>query len=266
LLSPSQPTAALRARSPNSRAPARDALASDAESAAEESLSAHAKRALRTRVSAAAAAALDAGIASLQRLRKQAGGTQEAEGAADEDRPRQRNDRPGARCDAAAPAAEADPPAPRRRLRGFLIHFSVLLAGSMGGGALAYNLLATLLDRQSAESRRLEATLEKHLKSAATAREALEQAQAKRIEAEKKLEASAADYANSSAEKQKKLDEAENRLGTLLATERARNPPQPSPVRRASAGGKALPVKTGNCKVEGSNIAALKDCINDFYR
>jgi hypothetical protein len=263
-LSPSQPTAALRARPPNSRAPARDARTSDAEPAAEESVSAHAKRALRFRVSAAAVAALDAGIASLQRLRKQAGGAQEAEGATDEDRPRQRNERPGARRDAAAPAAEAEAQAPRRRLRGFLVYLSVLLAGGMGGGALTYNLCATLIERQSAQSRRMEATLAKHSKSAAAAQKELEQAQAKRVDAEKKLEASAADHAKSSAEKQKKLDEAENRLGTLLAAERARNPPQPSPVRRA--GGKALPVKTGNCKVEGSNIAALKDCINDFYR
>jgi hypothetical protein len=264
----------MRARSPNPRAPARDARTPAEEPAAEETLSAHARRALRARASAAATAVLDAGIGALQRLRKQAGGAQDADGAADEDRRRpgngrpndRPNDRPGGRRDAAAPSAQAVAPAPRRRLRAFLVYLSVLLAGGMGGGALGYNLLSKLLDRQSAESRRLQATLSKHSKSTAAARKELEQAQAKRIEAEKKLEASITEYAKSSAEKQKKLDETENRLATMLAGERARNPRQPSPVSRGSAGAKALPVKTGNCKVDGSNLSALKDCINDFYR
>lgn len=265
-MSTSQPTAALHARSPNPLAPARDARASTEERVAEESLSAHARRLLRARASAAATAVVDAGIATLQRLREKAGGAQHADGAADEDRRRPRDDRFGGRRDAAAPTAAVQAPAPKRRPRAFLVYLSVLVAGGMGGGALGYNLLAKLLDRQVAESRRLQATLSKHSKSAAAARKELENAQTRRIEAEKKLEASLADHAKSSAEKQAKLDEAESRLGTMLAAERARNPQPPLPVSRGSAGAKALPVKTGNCKVDKSNVSALKDCINDFYR
>jgi len=260
-LSPSQPTAA--ARSPNPRAPARDARASAEEPVAEETLSAHAKRALRTRISAAATAVLDAGIASLQHLRTQCGGAQAAD-EADEDRPRSRSDRPGGRRDAAAPAEEAQAPAPKRRLRAFLVYVSVLLAGGMGGGALGYDLLSRLLDRQSAESRRMEAAIAKHAKSAAAAQKELEQAQAKRVEAEKKLEVSLGEYAKSSAEVRNKLDAAESRLAPFLAAERARNPRQP--VSRGSARGKILPVKTGDCKADPGNLSALKDCINDFYR
>lgn len=266
----SQPSAATRAPVPNLHAPARNARASAEDPAAEESLLAHAKRVLRTRASAAASAALDAGIDSLRRLRKAAGGAQDADGASDEDRRRPRDDRPtdrpGGRRDAVAASAQAVAPAPRRRLLAFLVYLSVLLAGGMGGVALGYNLFSKLLDRQSAQNRRLQATLSKHSKSTAAARKELEIAQAKRIDAEKKLEASLTEFAKSSAGKQKKLDEAENRLATMLAAERARNPRQPPPVSRGSAGAKALPVKTGNCKADGNNISALKDCINDFYR
>jgi hypothetical protein len=257
---------------PNLRAPAHDARASAGERTAEESLCAHAWRLLRTRASNAATAVLDPGIAWLQRLRKAAGGAQGADGGSGEDRRRPRddgaNDRPGGRRDAAAPAAQGAAPAPKptRRLRAFLIYLSVLLAGGMGGGALAFNLFAKLLDRQSAESRRLQATLSKNAKSAAAAKKELELAQSKRIEAEKKLEASIAEHAKSSPEKQTKLDEAEHRPATMLAAERARDSRQPSAVSRDSAGGKALPVKTGNCKVDGNNSSALKDCINEFNR
>ena len=228
----SQPSAAMHAPAPNVPAPARDARAPAGERAAEESLWTHAKRALRTRAGAAATAVLDAGIASLQRLRKAAGGARDADGAADEDRRRPRddrpNDRPGGRRDAAAPSAQAVAPAPKptRRLLAFLIYLSVLLAGGMGGGALSFSLFAKLLDRQSAENRRVKATLSKNSKSTAADKKELELAQSKRIEAEKKLEASIAEHAKSSPEKQTKLDEAENRPATMLAAERARDPRQ----------------------------------------
>lgn len=262
----SQPVAAMGARSTSPRAAVRNARAAADERVAEESLSAHARRLLRARASAAATAILDAGIAWLQRLRKETGGAQYTDGAADEDRRRPRNDMLSGRRVAPATSAAAEAPAPKRHLSAFLVYLSVLLAGGMGGGALGYNLLAKLLDRQFTQNGRLHVTISKHFKSTAAARKQLEQAQAMRIEAEKKLEASLADYAKSSAEKQKQLDEAQSRLAAMLAADHARNPQQPSPVSRGRAGGKTLPAKTGNCKVDGRNVSALKDCINDFYR
>jgi hypothetical protein len=274
-LSTSQPTAAPHAGSPNSRGPssrgpnsrAPDARTSADEPAAEESLPAHAKRALRARVGAAATAVLDASIGSLQRLRTEIGGVQDAGGADEDDRRGSRQD--GGRRDAWVPAAAA--PAPRRRLRTFLVYASVLLAGGMGGVSLGYNLFSKLIDRQSAENRRLKTTLSKNSRSAVAAQIELEETQAKRIEAEKKLETTLAEYAKSSAENKKKLDEAENQLGMMLAaSEHTSGARTPSPAgrggTRSSAGGAALAAKTGNCKIDGNNPTALKDCILSFYR
>jgi hypothetical protein len=215
-----------------------------------------------------ATAVLDAGIALLQWLRKRAGGAQDANREADEDRPGSRRDRPGGRRDAAAPLAEAEAqaPKPKRRLRTLLVYLSVLLAGGMGGGVLAYDLLEELLDHQFAESERLEAMISKHSKSIATTQKNLEEAQAGRIEAEKKLEASLAEYTKSTAELQKKLDETEKRLETMPAAERASTAQGPSPVSRGSAARKAPPLKTGNCALSSGNIAALKGCIENFNR
>lgn len=247
------------------RAPARVAHASTEEPVAEESLWAHARRVLRSRVSAAATAVLDAGIALLQWLRKRAGGAQDPDAEAGEGRPRSRTDRPAGRRDAAAHSAEveaeAEAPKPRRRVRAFFVYLSILLAGGMGGGALAYDLLAKLLDRQAVESRRLEAAASKQAKAAATVQKKLE-------DAEKKLEVSLAEYTKSAAEKQKKLDEAEKRPVPILAAEGAGQAPRPSP---GSAGREPrppkTPLKTGDCTLVGSgNVAALKDCVADFNR
>jgi len=236
------------------------------EPVAEESLPAHARRLLRSRVSSAATAVLDAGIALLQRLRKAAGGTQDAQ--ADDGRPGARNGRPGGRHDdSALPVeTEAEAPKPKRRVRALLVYLCLLLAGGMGGGALAYNLLENLLNRQMAENRRIEAATAKQVKSAATTQKKLEEEQTLRIEAEKNLKESLADYAKSAAEKQKKLDEAEKQLATMLAAGRTRNVPQLSPAGSGRAGGKAHPPKAGNCTLNSNNIAALKDCIDDFNR
>lgn len=259
-MSTSKPSAAMRAPAPDPRA--RDARAPAEEPVAAESLFAHAKRALRSTVSGAATAVLDAGIGLLQRLRKAAGGARDAD--TDEGRPGSRKDMPGGRRDAAAP--EAETPKPKRRLRAFLIYLCVLLAGGIGGGAFAYDLLAELLDHQFAESRRLEAAITEQSQSAAAAQKKFEEAQAGRTEAEKKLEASLSDYTKSTAEKQKKLDETEKRLEAMLAAERARNPPPLSPASRGSAGSKTPPLKTGNCKLDQGNLTALKDCIDNFNR
>lgn len=251
----------MRAPAPDPRAPARDARSSAEKPVTEESLYAHAKRVMRSRIGAAVTAVLNPVIALLQRLHKVAGGAQDA--GTDEDRPRSRKDLPGGRRDAAAP--EAETPKPKRRRRAFLIYLCVLLAGGLGGGAFAYDLLEKLLDHQFAESRRLETAITEHSQSAATAQKNLEEAQAKRIEAEKKLEASLDEYTKSAAEKQKKLDETQKKLETMLAAERARNPPPAPSASRGSTGSKT-PLKTGDCALSPGNLTALKDCISDFNR
>lgn len=256
----------MRAPGPNSHGPARDVRASADDRVAEESLSAHAGRLVRRRASAAATAFLQAIIASLQRLHKAAGGAQDTDRTAEEDRRRPTNDMRGGQRDVAQPSAAAATPAPKRRLRSFLVYLSVLLAGGMGGAALGYNLLAKLLDRQFTQNGRLQVAISKHSKSAAATRKELESAQSRRIEAEKKLEAYLAEHAKTSAEKQKRLDEAENRLAAMLAAERAGNRQPHSPVSRNRAGGNPLPAKTGDCNVNGNNVSTLKDCINAHDR
>lgn len=264
------------------RAPARAPRAPAEESVAQESLYAHAKRLVRSRLSAMACGVLDPCIALLRRLRKRTGGAQDADAEAGEDRSRPRNARLGGGRDAAAPSdeAEAEAPKPKRRLLAYLIYFSVLLAGGMGGGALAYELLAKLLDRQATESRRLEAAISKQAKSVASnqkkleeaqtkraeAEKKLEEAQAKRIEAEKKLEASLND-SKAAAEKQKKLDEAVKLLESIRGADRSSNVPRSPPVSRSGGTERKLgPPKSGDCTLAAGNINALKDCVENFNR
>jgi hypothetical protein len=231
-------------------------------------LYAHAKRSFRSTLSAAVISVLDSGVAFLQALRRRAGDAQGANGEVEEDRLDAGNEGPGRRRAAAAPLAKvkAHAPKPKRRLRAFLVYLSVLLAGGMGGGILAYDLLRELLANQFAKSERLEAMISKYSMSAATTQQKLEEAQAKRIEAEKKLEASLAENTKSVAEKQKKLEEVEKQLDTLLAAERARNPQRPSLIIRANTARKAPQIKTGTCVMRSGDIAALKGCIEDFNR
>ena len=197
-------------------AASRTPRASAEEPTAEESLTAHAKRALRTRVRARITAVLDACIALLQRLRKKAGGVQDAEES--EDRPGSRRDRPRERQGSAAPdEAVAEVPKPRRRLRAFLIYLSVMLAGGMGGGALAYNQFQKQLALQLKESQRLEAALAKKTRPSAEIRKSFEEEQARRAEAEKKLASSLAEYSESTSDSYNLL---ENLLGQQLAETR----------------------------------------------
>lgn len=262
------------------RAPARAPRDQVEESAAEETLQHHANRLVRSRLSAAACAVLDPIIALLQRLRVGAGGAQDADANADEDSPRSRKGTPGggrAGVHAEEGEGEAEAPKPKRRLLTFLIYFSVLLAGGMAGGALAYELLAKLLDRQAAESRRVEAAALKQSKSVASnqkklddaqaklaeAEKKLEDAQAKRIEGEKNLEAALND-SKAAAEKQKKLDEAVKLLDSIRGPDRSSAAQRSPPV--SSSERKPRPLKSGDCTLAAGNVNALKDCVQNFNR
>jgi len=169
--------------------------ASDEAPIAEESLAAHAKRALRTRLRARITAVLDAGIAVLQKLRKQAGGGQGAEEG--EDRPGSRNDRPRQRQGAAAPQVEADAPKPKRRLRAFLIYVVLMLAGGLCGGALAYTQFQKQLGLQLEQSRGLEAALAKKTQPSAEALKTFEEELARRDKGEKKLASAFVEFTES---------------------------------------------------------------------
>lgn len=260
-------------------APARAPRAPAEESVGQESLYAHAKRLVRSRLSAMACGVLDPCIALLRGLRKRSGGAQDADAEDGEGRSRLRNARPGGGRDGAARSdeVEAVAPKPKRRLLAYLIYFSVLLAGGMGGGALAYELLAKLLDRQATESRRLEAAISKQSKSVGSNQKKLDEAQAKRVEAEKNLEEAQAKRveaekkleeflkdSKAATDKQKKLDEAVKLLESIRAADRssavARSPSAGSAERRPG------PLKSSDCVLVGGDVKALKDCVASFNR
>lgn len=203
-------------KTPPSPAASRTPRASAEEPAAEESLSAHAKRALLTRVRTRITAFLDTGIGLLQRLRKKAGGAQDPDEG--EDRAGARRDRPRERQGSATPdEAAAAVPKPKRRLRAFMIYVSVMLAGGMGGGALAYNQFQKQLAVQFKESQRLEAALAKKTRPSAEIRKSFEEEQARRAGAEKKMAAALAEYAESTADSYNLL---ESLLGQQIAESR----------------------------------------------
>lgn len=191
------------------------ARATDDAPTAEESLAAHARRALRARLCARTTAILDSGIALLQGLRKRAGGAQDAE--ADEAGPRSRQDRPRARREAAPPAAEAEAPRPKRRLRALLIQAALVLAGGLAGSTLAYTqLFQKQLDRQIAANRGLEAALAKKPQPGAETLKALGDELARRDQAEKKFTSALAEFSAS-------RDNAYTRLKSLLGQQFAEN-------------------------------------------
>lgn len=168
--------------------------ASDEAPTAEEGLAAHAKRALLTRLRVRVTAVLDAGIALLQKLRKKAGGGQGAE--EDKDRPGARNDRPRER-QGATPPVEAVASKPKRRLRAFLIYVGLMLAGGLGGGALAYTQFQKQVDLQLEESRGLEAALAKKTQPSAKTLKTFEEELVRRDKVEKKLAAALAEFTES---------------------------------------------------------------------
>lgn len=158
---------------------------------------------------------LDTGIAFLQRLRTKAGG--EPEKAEDsEDR---RGVRPEARRGASSVPAETpvEVPKPKRRLRALLIYFGVLLAGGIGGGALAYSQFQQQLDRVLSDSLRQEAALSKKIRPGAEIQKAFDNEQIQRAEAEKKLAASLAAYSAVTSSAHRQL---ESLLGEQVAANR----------------------------------------------
>lgn len=263
------------------RAPARAARAPADESAVEESLWQHAKRLMLARLVAMACDVLDPCIALLQRLRPRTGGAQGPDAQDEEDRSGPRKAGAGGGRDALVRAGagegedRVDAPKPKRRLFAFLIYLNVLLAGGMVGGALAYELLAKLLDRQATESRRIEAAMSKLSKSAASNQKKLDEAQAKRVDAEKKLEdakkkqidaekklEAALNDTKVAAEKQKKLNEAVKLLESIRGADRLNSVQRSAPASASER----RPTKSGNCTLAAGNISALKDCVEDFNR
>lgn len=293
--------------------------------AAEETLAAHARRALLARLRTRVTAALDAGIALLQGLREKTGGAQAA--GEDEDRPGARRDRSRERK-GSAPPVEAEAPRPHRRLRAVMLYLGLMLAGGLGGGALAYTqfqtqfdrqreasqereaalakktqpdatalktfeaellrrdqaekklasafaafsestdisytLLKNLLGQQFAENRRLEMALAENTRSSAATRQALEQEQAARTEAETRLASSLAEHAKLATEKQQQLDAAEKQLATLLDSAAPSSVQREAPVSRRNDDSRVRPPRPAKLTLNSQNIGALKGCIDEF--
>jgi len=209
---------------------------------------------------AAARVALDNCIAFLQGLRRRAGA------AAERDAPRE-HERPGKRAtagrlvdEAAAEAVIA--PKPRRRLRRLLVYLCAMLAGAMLGTALAYKLLAQLLERQALEIQRQELRLSGYSKSVSELKGKLARQQAQRAEVEARL-------AKSLAENAKTLEQMRARQTSALAG-RARTP---SPadgedrgdgIARKARGGWT---GSGNCTVGSGDVrSVLAGCIAEMNR
>lgn len=210
---------------------------------------------LRAWLTAAVVRVLDPAIALLQWCRKAAGAHDSEAG---EDGRGSERDRPGGGPgNAGTPAAGTAAPGPRRRLRAFLVYVSVMLACGMGGGALAFELLENLIIYGYSENGRLEAALSAQSRSTATARQELAQAQAGRIDAEKKLAALRAEHAGaqhmSPAAAAGRQDKRAQAVGRSEAA-RAVNARAPQP-------------ETIDCGVvAGNDVSALMDCIHKFNR
>ncbi len=243
----------------------------------EESLPHHAQRLVQSRLRTMVNSIINPCIALLQRLRKRTGEEEsgEGEGEDEKDRPKHKRAKPHGNRDTDEPADEADAeaPKPRRRLLTYLIYFSIFLVGGMAGGALAYEMLAKLLTRQSADIQRLETAVAKQTKSAASNQKKLEEAEVKRadaekkleeakkkqVEAEKKLETSLKDV-KSGEDKQKKFDEAAKLLDSIRdKSGNAQRPP-------AGSEGKVRPPKSGDCTFAPGDVKSLKDCVREFNR
>lgn len=259
-------------------------------------------RARRTLL-AAASAAIDKGIASLQQLRQRAGAAEQADERRDEHDPHgrtgrhgttavdphgqtgtqartqgkrpvdasERTGKPGARArPLGEPAAEeAVAPKPRRRLRGALVYLSVMLAGAMGGMALAYDLLGHMLEQRSAEVNRQEIKLSKSSKSMAELKKKLDEGQTKQTEAETRLAAALAENATKLGELQQQRDEAQARLASALGVHAG------NAQRQEDGGGRQTGTRnarsglssTGDCNLGNGDIrSVLSGCIAEMNR
>lgn len=196
---------------------------------------ARAKHALRAK----AAAVLDSGIASLERLRQAAGGGEDAGDESGHDRAQMRS--LGGRRASGPDTPGSVAPKPRR-VRSLFVHLCVLLAGAMAGLALAYNLLAQLLERRAATISRQEINLSKYSTSAA--------------EFEKKLKL-----------EQAKLAQAEQQLAAVHARDATTEPQGEAGGGRARASGQQSQARSADCTLRGSNIrSTLIGCIDDLNR
>jgi septal ring factor EnvC (AmiA/AmiB activator) len=139
----------------------------------------------------------------------------------------------------------------QQRLRSLLVYTGVMLAGGLGGMALAYDLLAQLLDQRSAEIRRQELRVSTYSKSLADLEIKLDQQQARRIEAETRLAATLAD----SERKLSELQAMRAETRTQLASAPAGHPGQAGRIRKAS------------CTLGSGNVrSVLNGCIADMNR
>ena len=239
---------------------------------------------------AAATAAIDQGIASLQRLRQRAVATEQPhEGRDDDDaragdargkrgrehalegdtRGRRGKPEAGARPGGEPAAEEPVAPKPRRRLRSLFVYLSVMLAGAMGGMALAYNLLAQLLDHRSAEIHRKEVKLSENSKSMAELKQKVDQRQAKQTEAETRLAAALAENDKKLGELQQKRAEAEARLASVLAGRAGNSQRQEDggSSQAAARNGLAGRTSAGDCNLGSGDIrSVLSGCIAEMNR
>ncbi|MDA8129197.1 MAG: hypothetical protein M0Z73_10935 [Betaproteobacteria bacterium] len=240
--------------SPAPAAPPRTREPTD-EPLAAETLAAHARRALRTGVRARVTAVLDAGIAFLERLREKAGGAREKTEDIDG---RRRPARRGA--SAAAGETPGDVPRPKRRLRALLIHLGVLLAGGIGGGALAYTLFQQQLDRVLAESLRREAARAKQAQPGADIRQAFEDARTQRDDAERKLAASLATYSASTSGSYTRL---ESLFGAQLVENRRLEAALAEQTRSGAEARRALEAEAAKRRDAEAKLAQSESALSD---
>ena len=225
---------------------------------------------------AAATAAIDQGIASLQRLRQRAGDTEQSHEGRDDEHAREgdtrgRRGKPGTGVGPKGEPAAEEPvaPKPRRRLRSLFVYLSVMLAGAMGGMALAYDLLAQLLDHRSAEIHRKEVKLSENSKSMAELKQKVDQRQAKQTEAETRLAAALAENDKKLGELQQKRAEAEARLASVLAGRAGNSQRQEDggSSQAAARNGLAGRTSAGDCNLGSGNIrSVLSGCIAAMNR
>lgn len=206
----------------------------------------HAKRSFPVSIMDKAAAILDAAIDALPKLRKSTGGASATgnEGELEEM--------------AGQPAAT---PAPRR-IRAVLIYLGVLIVGGAGGGAIVYELLSSNAEQHSTETHSTETAAASDVKASSESGAKTE---------EKKPEVSHTESAKPVAESQAGLktnaaDAAQKPvsvLASVLAEEKAE---KAAPVQANGATAAKRPLKSGDCKLAGGDIAALKDCVEKFNR